>query len=152
MREREVLEDYIGGGGLMQLSTVGVEGAPVVCTVWYVSAFRPDRLYFVSRTDREHSVNIRRNPVVAGAVVQQRPAELGLTARGTSFTGRAVELPGTGIDAVKEAFAAQWPRAAGLLEAMPDCASRMYEIAVDRWVLYDEENFRERPRREIAAR
>ncbi|WP_280271562.1 pyridoxamine 5'-phosphate oxidase family protein [Nocardia wallacei] len=151
MRERELLEEYIADGGLMQLSTVRPDGTPVVCTVWYVATFYPDRLRFISRTDRVHSHNIRRNPAVAGAVLADPPAELGLPGWDVSFTGRAVELPGTGIDAEKREFAARWPRATGVLEAMPDCASRMYEIAVERWVLFDEENFRESPRREIAG-
>lgn len=151
VRERELLEDYIADAGLMQLSTVCADGTPVVCTVWYVPTFGPDRLRFISRMDRVHSRNIRRNPAVAGAVLADPPAELGLTGRGVSFTGRAAELPGSGIDAEKQAFAARWPKAAGVLGAMPDCASRMYEIAVERWVLFDEENFRESPRREIAG-
>nr|WP_276514758.1 pyridoxamine 5'-phosphate oxidase family protein [Nocardia transvalensis] len=146
-----MLEAYVAEAKLMQLSTVCGDGTPAVCSVWYVPTFRPDRLRFVSRTDREHSRNIRRTPAVAGGILDKPPVELGLTGRGVSFAGRAVELPGTGIEAEKEAFAARWPRAAGLLAAMPDAASRLYEVAVERWVLFDEENFPGSPRREIAG-
>ncbi|WP_024806561.1 pyridoxamine 5'-phosphate oxidase family protein [Nocardia sp. BMG51109] len=152
MGERELVEDYVGDGGLMQVATVRADGSPVVCTVWYVPSFDPDRLHFISRTDRIHSANLRRNPAVGGAILHDPPAELGLTGRGLSFTGRAVELPGAGIEAEKRAFAARWPNAAGVLGAMPDAASRLYEIAVQHWVLFDEENFPESPRREIAGR
>ncbi|WP_280383793.1 pyridoxamine 5'-phosphate oxidase family protein [Nocardia wallacei] len=152
MGERELLEAYVAAAGLMQLSTLCEDGTPVVCTVWYVPTFAPDRLHFVSRTDRVHSNNIRRNPAVAGAILDDPPAELGRTARGVSFTGRAAQLPGTGVDAEIRAFVARWPNAAGVLGAMPEGASRMYEIAVESWVLFDEANFPGGPRRDIAAR
>ncbi len=135
----------------MQLSTVCADGTPSVCTVWYVPSFQPDRLHFVSRTDRLHSENIARNPAVAGAIINNPPAEMGLTARAVSFTGRATVLPGTGIDDKVRAFAARWPAAARGLDAMPQGATRMYEIVVAQWVLYDEENFHSSPRREIAG-
>lgn len=133
----------------MQLSTVCGDGTPTVCSVWYLPVFRPDRLYFVSRTDRLHSNNIRRNPAVAGAILDSPPTELGLTARGVSFTGRARQLPGVGIDEQARAFVDRWPNAAGVVSAMPEGASRMFEIDVAQWVLFDEENFRGGPRREI---
>lgn len=47
------------------------------------------------------------------------------------------------------AFAARRPNAAPVLDAMPEGASRLYEIAVDEWVLFDEENYRSDPRRVI---
>ncbi|WP_216894751.1 pyridoxamine 5'-phosphate oxidase family protein [Nocardia alni] len=151
MDERELLEQYVLAAKLTQLSTVCPDGTPTVCTVWYVPAFRPDRLRFVSRTDRLHSENILRNPAVAGAIIDNPPDEMGLTARAVSFTGRAKVLPGNGIDGQVREFIARWPAAARGLNAMPDGASRMYEISVAQWVLYDEENFRTSPRREIAG-
>ncbi len=152
MDERELLEEYVADGGLMQLATVGEDGTPSVCTVWYVAAFRPDRLLFISRQDRLHSNNIRRDRSVGGAIVKDPPAELGLTGRGVSFTGYAKQLPGAGIDAEIALFARRWPGAAGVLGAMPDTSSRMYEVCVTQWVLFDEKNFRKSPRREIVGR
>ncbi|RDI69356.1 pyridoxamine 5'-phosphate oxidase family protein [Nocardia pseudobrasiliensis] len=151
MDERELLEEYVADGGLMQLATVREDGMPSVCTVWYVAMFRPDRLLFISRRDRLHSTNIRRDRAVGGAILKDPPAELGLTGRGVSFTGYAKELPGTGIDGEIALFARRWPGAAGVLGAMPEAASRMYEVSVGQWVLFDEKNFRQSPRREIAG-
>lgn len=151
MDERRLLEEYVAGGGLMQLATVGDDCTPRACSVWYLPSFGPDRLYFISRRDRVHSKNIDGNSAVAGAIIVDPPAELGLTGRGVSFTGTARQLPGTGNDAVAAAFAARWPRASGVLSAMPDAASRLYEIAVAEWVLYDEENFPASPRRTVSA-
>ncbi|MCM6776577.1 pyridoxamine 5'-phosphate oxidase family protein [Nocardia sp. CDC159] len=152
MDERELLEEYVARARLLQLATVSASGAPSVCTVWYVPELRPDRLRFVSRRDRLHPGNIRCDPAVAGAILDNPPEELGLTARGVSFTGRVRQLPGEGIEAEIAAFVNRWPRAAGVLGAMPEGASRMYEIAVEQWVLFDEQNFPKAPRREIAGR
>ncbi|WP_040792251.1 pyridoxamine 5'-phosphate oxidase family protein [Nocardia paucivorans] len=152
MDERALLEEYVAGGKLMQLSTIDADGAPRVCSVWYLAEFRPDRLWFVSRQDREHSRNIRRNPLVAGAIMDIPLHELGQTARGVSFSGRAHELPGSGVNDRAKAFVARWPNAAPVLDAMPEGASRLYEITVGEWVLFDEENFRRDPRRVIPGR
>ncbi len=152
MDERAILEEYVSGGKLMQLSTIDESGGPRVCSVWYIVEFRPDRLWFLSRQDREHSRNIRRNPLVAGAIIDIPVRELGQVARGVSFSGHARELPGTGVDDRARAFAARWPRAAPVVAAMPEGASRLYEIAVDEWVLFDEENYRGDPRRVIPGR
>ncbi|MGW5384106.1 pyridoxamine 5'-phosphate oxidase family protein [Nocardia sp. NPDC003963] len=152
MNERGLLEEYVAGGKLMQLSTVYADGTPRVCNVWYLAAFGPDRLWFLSRQDREHSQNIRRNPAIAGAIVDIPLYELGQTARGVSFSGRAVELPGEGIEERAQAFGVRWPNAAPTLDAMPEGASRLYEISVTEWVLFDEENYRGDPRRVIPGR
>ncbi|MEV6072274.1 pyridoxamine 5'-phosphate oxidase family protein [Nocardia sp. NPDC052001] len=149
MDERGLLEDYVSGGKLMQLSTIAEDGSPRVCSVWYLPRFGPDTLHFISRTDREHSRNISRNPAVAGAIIDIPIVELGQVARGVSFTGVARELPGVGIEELAKDFAARWPNATGVLRAMPNAASRLYEIAVTEWVLFDEENFRPSPRRII---
>ncbi|MFB7719536.1 pyridoxamine 5'-phosphate oxidase family protein [Nocardia sp. NPDC056100] len=149
MDERGLLEDYVSGGKLMQLSTIAEDGSPRVCSVWYLPRFGPDTLHFISRTDREHSRNISRNPAVAGAIIDIPIVELGQVARGVSFTGVSRELPGVGIEALAKDFAARWPNATGVLQAMPNAASRLYEIAVTEWVLFDEENFRPSPRRII---
>ncbi|MEV0107667.1 pyridoxamine 5'-phosphate oxidase family protein [Nocardia sp. NPDC050799] len=152
MNERELLEQYVASGKLMQLSTVDEDRTPRMCSVWYLAAFRPDRLWFLSRRDREHSRNIRRNALVAGAIVDIPLHELGQTARGVSFSGRAEELRGEGIEDWARAFGVRWPNAAPVLEAMPEGASRLYEIAVTEWVLFDEENYRDDPRRVIPGR
>ncbi len=95
---RDLLEEYIATGKAMQLATLRGDGAPVVCNLWYASAFRPDRLYFISRPAREHCVNLRTDPRVAGAILAIELAEVGQAVRRVSFTGAARELPTTGIE------------------------------------------------------
>jgi uncharacterized protein YhbP (UPF0306 family) len=152
---RDLLEEYLLTGKAMQLATLRGDGAPVVCNLWYASAFRPDRLYFISRPAREHCANIRTDPRVAGAILAIELDEVGQAVRGVSFTGAARELPTTGIDEQIQVYAGRWPTAATAIEparlAAGETHHRVYQIEVTEWVLYDEEHFRGQPRQPVAA-
>lgn len=151
---RALLEEYVAGGKLMQLTTLDGDGAPMVCSVWYDPHFGPDRLRWISRHDRAHSRNLAADPRVAGAIVAIPLDGLGQTVRGVSFTGRARELPTTGIDRQIKEFVTRWPAAADALDPARLVAgqtpTRLYEAAVTNWVLFDEEHFPEQPRQEIS--
>lgn len=152
--ERDLLEEYLTSGKLMQVATVSEAGLPAVCNVWYSVQFRPDCMYFVSRRDREHSANIRQNGCVAGSVIAKPFAGLGDKVRGVTFKGSAEELTSNRPDAVT-AFITRWPNARGALS--PDeaeyaaSASRLYEIRVTEWILFDEVNYPDQPRHTIPA-
>jgi uncharacterized protein YhbP (UPF0306 family) len=151
---REALEQYVAAGMLMQVATVSASGDPAVCHVWYHAVFRPDQLYFMSRRDRAHSANLRDDPRVAGGIVTIPLSGLGQVVRGVTFKGRARELD---IAATAEitAFTRRWPGARNALDGQkpsnPDTSSRLYEITVSEWVLFDEEGFRGSPRRVVLA-
>jgi hypothetical protein len=66
---REYLEQYVTNGKLMQLATLGADGSPTVCSVWYDAHFTPDVLRFISRQDRNHSANLRNDDRVAGTII-----------------------------------------------------------------------------------
>ncbi len=153
--ERELLENYVASGKLMQLATLTGQGSPVLCHVWYRASFAPDRLYFISRKDRAHSVNIRRTAAVAGGIVAIDLEGLGQRVRGVTFEGKARELPTVGIDTEIASFVQRWPNAASALDvhqlANDQTSTRMYEVSVESWILFDEENFPDDPRRNIAA-
>lgn len=153
--ERQLLEEYVRSGKLMQLATVDQDGAPAICNAWYDVNFAPDRLRFISHQERCHSQNIRRDPRIAGNILDIDLEGLGQTVRGVSFTGVARELPTTGIDEESAAFVARWPLAAEAVSpavlASGMSPVRIYEIAVAEWILFDEANFREQPRRVVSA-
>ena len=65
---RALLLDEVRAGKALQLATLGPDGAPVVCNLWFASSFEPDRLFFISRPSRAHCENLRRDPRVAGSV------------------------------------------------------------------------------------
>lgn len=152
--ERHLLEEYVTHGKLMQVATLDAHNIPALCHVWYQPAFRPDRLYFISRWDRDHSINIRRDGRVAGGIVAIPLDGLGQKVRGVTFKGAAIELPEADIDVELEGFLARWPAARSILTAETlargQTPSRLYRITVSEWVLFDEEHFVGQPRRTLA--
>lgn len=153
--QRELLESYVATGKVLQLATLTGTGAPVVCNLWFASGFAPDRLWFISRPTREHCVNLRADPRVAGAVLAIELDELGQAVRGVSFTARATELPTTGVDGPIEAYVGRWPRAAKAIDparlAAGETHHRIYQLDVDNWTLYDEEHYPRDPRQPVDA-
>ncbi|HSV66738.1 MAG TPA: pyridoxamine 5'-phosphate oxidase family protein [Mycobacteriales bacterium] len=151
---RRILEEYVSDGKLMQVSSVSETGCPALCHVWYHVQFRPDRLYFISRRDRAHSDNIRRDERVAGGIVTIPLIGLGQKVTGVTFKGRASELGVSAQDKLEE-FLVRWPHARNSITvnrvARDDTPLRLYEICVDEWVLFDEETFPDSPRRLVCA-
>jgi uncharacterized protein YhbP (UPF0306 family) len=153
--DRELLEEYIDEGKLMQLATRDNDG-PWMCNVWYAHRFAPDRIYFISSVARHHSQQIRDDGAVAGTIMHEQLEQLGQKVRGVTFRGHATELPTEGIDEAIAHFLARWPTASGGIDAKLLAAGetpiRLYEISVREWVLFDEVNFPDQPRRDIVAR
>jgi uncharacterized protein YhbP (UPF0306 family) len=151
--ERELLEQYVRDGKLMQLATQDDDG-PYLCNVWFLPQFSPDRLYFISNVARNHSGHIRSRPAVAGTIMHEDLDQLGQKVRGVTFRGKACELPTEGIDELIARFVGRWPNAKDAVDpsklASGETPMRVYEIAIEAWVLFDEVNF-EQPRREISA-
>lgn len=153
--ERALLEHYVQAGKLMQLASLNSDGSPVVCNVWYDAHFSPDVLRFISQHSRQHSQNIRIDGRVSGGIIAVPLEGLGQAVRGVTFTGVARELPTSGIDREVAAFVARWPRAETALHpeklSHGEILTRLYEVTVTEWVLFDEVNFPEQPRRVIKA-
>ena len=151
---REVLEEYVKRGKLMQLATLSADNSPAVCNVWYYAHFIPDLLRFISRHDRNHSANIRNDQRVAGSIIAVPLEGLGQLARGVTFSGTAHELPTVGVDDTIDAFVARWPASARAIEsdllARHATPTRIYEVSVDEWVLFDEDHFQEQPRQVVS--
>jgi uncharacterized protein YhbP (UPF0306 family) len=152
---RSLLEDYVQAGKAMQLATLAPDGSPAVCNLWFAATLAPDRLYFISRPGRAHCANIRADARVGGAILAIELDAVGQAVRGVSFTGQAVQLPTTGIEKPIAVYAGRWPAAANAIDparvASGEAHHRVYEIRVDSWVLYDEENFGREPRQGVAA-
>jgi hypothetical protein len=153
---RALLLDEVRAGKALQLATLGPDGAPVVCNLWFASSFEPDRLFFISRPSRAHCANLRRDSRVAGAVLAIQLDDPGSTAaRGVQFTGRAVELPTTGIGEQIAVYAGRWPATANAIDPVRmergEAHHRVYQIEVTDWVLYDEANFGKDPRQSVPA-
>jgi hypothetical protein len=103
----------------------------------------------VGYTERDHLIAL----VQAGRLMQL--ATLGATAQGVTFTGTVTELPATGIYHQLGAFLHRWPQAGDHVNAdtlaNAAAASRLYEITVTSWVLFDENSYPDQPRRPLPA-
>lgn len=148
---RNLVVEYVRSGKLMQLATVEEPDRPAVCQVWYAPEFHPDRLYFMSRSDRKHSANVRQTSNVAGAIIAIDLDGLGQKVRGITFAGTAVELPMTDRQREVDLFCRRWPAARSALGGADDGGPQLYRVSISRWVLFDEVSFPDEPRREIPA-
>ncbi|RZU49059.1 pyridoxamine 5'-phosphate oxidase [Krasilnikovia cinnamomea] len=152
---RRLLEEYVRNGQLMQVATLSPSGGPNVCNVWYSCGFGPDTLNFISKEQRQHCENIRRDGRVAGSIVAIDLTGLGQVTRGVTFVGTARELPTIGTEDRVRAFLTRWPAASSAIDpgllARGEAHSRLYEIAVREWVLFDEANFPQDPRQVVPA-
>jgi Pyridoxamine 5'-phosphate oxidase len=135
----------------MQVATLDAAGFPALCHVWFHAVFVPDRLYFMSRPERNHSVNIRADCRVAAGMTLSVPEGLGRPVRGVTLTGTAEQVPDSQFRQAADGFVARWPAAAQALRPADgddpaSAPSRIYRIDVAEWVLFDEVNFPGRPR------
>jgi uncharacterized protein YhbP (UPF0306 family) len=152
--ETALLREYLSDGKLMQVATVGRGGEPWLASVWY-AADDQLRLVFASNLARVHSEDIRANPMVSGAVVAMSLEGLGQRVRGVTFSGRANQCSGPDVEEAFHTYATRWPRAAELFPVQSlieeTTPMRLYRIEPSRYVLFDEVNFPDQPRREIST-
>lgn len=154
--ERALVEEYVAAGKLMQVATVGRDGGPAVCSVWYEAAFRPDKLTFLSQRDRHHSENIRNHGRVAGAIVDIELQGAGQQVRGVSFKGHAIEITvgehTLGAEALGR-YLRRWPIMELAVESGAldpgETQACFYQIDVYEWVLFDQVNYPDDPRRTV---
>jgi hypothetical protein len=90
---RTILRESVLSANLMQVATINAVGFPAICHVWFLASFEPDRLYFMSRRDRVHSMNIANDPRVAAGIAVEIPNGLGGQVRGVTATGFARPVP-----------------------------------------------------------
>lgn len=144
---RTLIVEYMQEQKLMQLATVG-ENGPWICSVWQAIDEHMN-IYFLSATNRQHSLDIALNPHVAGALA--KPHEVGDPARAIQFRGTANLL--TGVDEIALARSVYEGRTfdAAQIETFMSDAERphaFYKITPTKFVLFDTENFPENSRQE----
>ncbi len=146
-----LIEDILQHTGVMQVATLS-GGKPRVATVWF--SYDTDlNLYFVSRSDREHSRDIGRDNRIAGSIVDPRHAKPGNAVRGLSFQGTAIEAKGTALDKAYSQYCKRFPIVSERV-SLQDMQSnktmlRMYKISPENFVLFDEVDFVEQPSHEL---
>ncbi len=66
--DRKLIDDFLSAGTLMQLATIGSDGAPWVCTVYFV-ADEDMNIYWTSAKFRRHSQEIMHDGRVAVTIL-----------------------------------------------------------------------------------
>ncbi len=139
--------EYLEKARMMQVATAK-DGQPWVCTVYFVYDENLN-LYWISKTTRRHSEELQINPKVAGVIVL--PHTPGDDVRGIQFQGIAKELPTkelalTGVEIYAKRYSMEPERAEKILSGSDGHVC--YKIEPSMFVLFDEVNFPDDPRRE----
>lgn len=106
MDVKKLVEEYLQEAKLMQVATVR-DNKPWVCTVWYVHD-EDWNLYFISRRSRRHSLELKDNPKVAGAIVTPHTKGSGEKVRGLQFAGTAKEAMGKTLAKARKLYLAKY--------------------------------------------
>lgn len=152
MTLRKLIEDYLNEAKLMQVATVK-DNKPWVCSVWYV-ADSDLNLFFISRRSRRHSLELTKNPFVAGTIVKPHVIGSGEKVRGLQFEGKAHDLADEPdeLKKVKKLYLKKYSKAEDIsLENLtdPNFIATFYVIHPKTIVLFDSVNFPENSRQEF---
>ena len=148
---RRLISNYLKEAKLMQIATAK-DNKPWVATVWY--AYDEDlNIYFISRRSRRHSLELKENPNVAGAIAKSHET-LGVKTRGIQFEGKASEVPLPELPRAFRLFTKRFPKTKAFIKSVKDIIKnitqhRFYKIKPSRIVLFDEVNFPDNPRQEL---
>ena len=146
----KLLKGYLKEAKLMQVATVS-NGKPWVCSVWY--AHDGDlNLYFISRKSRRHSIEIKKNPNIAGAIVKPHTIGSGQKVCGLQFEGTARACNWNELKTARELYLKKYSKAnVPPLPALrlASVIATFYKIKPRSFVLFDEINFPNDPRQEI---
>lgn len=151
MNLKQLISEYLEEAKLMQIATVK-DNKPWVATVWYVHD-EDWSLYFISRRNRRHTIELKKNSHVAGAIVKPHKT-LGVKARGIQFEGKALEVSTSELPHAFNLFVKRYPKAKVHIKSVKDIiknitGTRIYKIKPSRIVLFDEVNFPNDPQQEL---
>ena len=149
MQVEQLVREYLTGSRthMLQLATAA-DNQPWLCNVWF-AVDESLNVYWFSANNRRHSLEIAKNPKVAGAVCDpQGPDD---TPAAVQFQGIAVEL--TDNDDILKARSVYEGRVfdaatVDKLIANPEKPHRFYKVTPELFVLFDAVNFPEVSRQE----
>ncbi|MBI2084610.1 MAG: pyridoxamine 5'-phosphate oxidase family protein [Candidatus Aenigmarchaeota archaeon] len=149
---KKLVADYLNKARLMQVATAN-GNRPWVATVWF--AYDKDlNFYFISRKTRRHSLEIKDNPSVAGAIVTHHRT-LGDKVRGLQFEGKASEVSLINLPKAFSVFTKRFPKTKNYLKSVGDIAKnmteqRLYKVKPSKIILFDEVKFPNNPKQELS--
>ena len=150
---RKLVLDYLTEAKLMSIATCK-DSMPWAANAWYVHDDELN-LYFISRKNRRHSLELKENSHIAGTITKPHVIGSGEKVRGIQFEGVAHEATGKTLEKALRLYLAKYPTAQKIpLEMLekPDFIAAFYVIHAKILVLFDEINFPEEPRQELRIR
>lgn len=143
----KLLKRHLSRAKLMQLSTCK-NNKPWTCTVFFAcdSDFN---IYFISGGARRHSLELKENPYVSGAIVVSKK-EAGKSGQvGVQFEGNARIASSKEYGKAARIFLKRFPLVKSHMAQGNKGAAKLYKIAPSKFVIYDEVAFPENSRREL---
>lgn len=146
---RKLIEEYLQNARMMQVATAK-DNQPWACTV-YFAVDENLNLYWISKTSRRHSEEIRNNEKVAGTIVL--PHTPGDDVRGIQFQGVAKELSGEEAVTAMKCYAQRYGMNQDRVNAIVENKDGHvpYRITPNMYVLFDEVNFPDNSRQEYSV-
>ena len=146
MKIRKLIEDYLKEAKILQVAT-SRNDQPWACTVYF--AYDKDlNLYWISKSARRHSIELRDNENVSGVIVL--PHTPGDKVRGIQLEGAGKELSGDeareGMGYYSDRFGIDKENVSAILDGSDGHVC--YKIIPRLYVLFDEVNYPDDPRRE----
>lgn len=150
MNAKELLKKYLSETNVIQLAT-SQNDQPWVCTLHFYSDDEFN-FYWISTETRKHSQQIKNNHNVAVAILvhENKPDEdyvIGITVSGQAeYVGEQID------DAIGQAFLKKHGKDPALLTDIESGKNphKFYRLIPDKIILFDSQNFPDKPRQEIA--
>ena len=140
----QLLQEYFTNNKLMQLATIGADGKPWLCNVYFVTD-EENNIYWTSARNRQHSKEIHSNPSAAVTIVHDPEHKQAL-----QITGQAAEVPLDDAERIDALYSAKFGKKDRLTEIKADLPEgRAYWVVKpDSICFWDEVNFPDAPKQE----
>jgi len=144
MNTDQLLKTYFEDNKLMQLATVGNDGKPWLCNVYYVTD-ENNNIYWTSARSRQHSKEIHGNSAVAVTIVHDDVYKQAL-----QITGEASEVPLEDAERVDALYGAKLGTKDRMTEIKANLpGGRCYWVVKPGQIFFwDEVNFPDEPKQE----
>jgi uncharacterized protein YhbP (UPF0306 family) len=146
---KQLVKKYLDQMNIMQLAT-SVGDLPWVCNLHFY-ADNEANLYWISKPDRRHSLEINDNPNAAAAILVHENTPEENYVIGISIAGRAEPIKGLPPPEVTHAFMKKHGHKSSLADeiASGENSHQFYRLTARTIVLFDSKNFPEQPRQEL---
>lgn len=144
MNLEDLLQEYLHGTKLMQLATLGEDGQPWLCNVYFVHD-EDNSIYWTSARSRRHSLEIKKDSRVAVSIVYDHERKQAL-----QITGAASEVSLDDSERVDGLYSKKYGDKDRLTEIMKDLPEgRSYwKVEPTTISFWDEFNFPNEPKQE----